>query len=212
MFNGLVLALTLLASPMLITSTAAAQEVSADIGHGFSHVTGVSALDPTFNKPIDYTPLVFDFTDTSGKVLWGASAELAQNGRAGVAADKVLGHASLAFHVGPATILPQFQIGYSRAPNLDYGVIGGEMRVSVPTPFLKPLHTEFAIRYRQSFGVNYFANLKGSLLPTGSRRETRYTLEEVYQISKNVAVGIHGDMDSGSTPDTVVGTFVRLSW
>lgn len=189
-----------------------AAEVSADIGHGFSNVVGAGALDPTFNKPIDYTPITFDFIQASGRLIWGASAELAQNGRAGVAADKVVPHLAAAFHIGPVTVAPQLQLGYSRAPNLDYGLVGGELRISVPTPILTSLSTELAVRRRQSFAVNYFANAKGSGLPTNPWSETRFEAAEVWQINSRVAVGLHGDIDRGSNPDKVVGIFTRLSF
>lgn len=211
-FYGACTVIIIVLLAVLLAPRADAATVSADIGHGFSNSVGAGALDPTFNKPIDYTPIVFDFTQTSGALRWGATAELAQNGRAGVAADKVAAHFGDAFRLGPVTVMPQLQLGYSRAPNLDYGLVGGELRVSIPTPLLAPFTTELAVRRRQSFAENYFANLKGSGLPTTPWRETRVEAAEVWQINSRVAVGVHGDIDRGSNPDKVIGVFTRLTF
>lgn len=211
-FHGACAVIIIVLLAVLVLPRAKAATVSADIGHGFSNVVGAGALDPTFNKPIDYTPITFDFTQASGRLSWGATAELAQNGRAGVAADKVVPHFGAAFRVGPVTVAPQLQLGYSRAPNLDYGLVGGEVRISVPTPILTSLSTELAVRRRQSFAVNYFANAKGSGLPTNPWSETRIEAAEVWQINPHTAVGIHGDIDRGSNPDKVLGVFTRLSF
>lgn len=189
-----------------------AATVTAEIGHGFSNAVGAEALDPTFNKPIDYTPMTFSFSQTSGWATWGSLVELAQNGRAGVVADRVSGNVSHPFRVGPVVVAPQLQIGYSRAPNMDFGLVGGELRATIPMPILRALSTELAVRERHSFAVNFFANEKGSGLPETRWTETRFEAAEVWQISPKVAVGLHGDIDRGSNPDKVLGVFTQLSF
>lgn len=178
---------------------------AADVTLGYQlHPDGGRQLS---GVPIGSSEFDVDVTGPVGPVLLGSEIQAFQTGRAGLVSDVLQAHVGRDFASGRVTFTPTLILGYARALNDDFGVLGVEGRVAYQQT--SALSTEVSARWRHSFAVNALP-LNAAQLPHTAWHELALQTAQVLRVSPGLALGVSVRRDFGTIPDTAVGFFVRI--